>query len=216
MWGASWFGWRDYGREEAWISFGVTLAIVPLLTRRVRLGDVIAVLGLTVLSLFMHRFVLMWAVAVIPLWADALAFSCRPAPPSLLRKVFIAVVLAISLVIAIVSPCYFAEKTYPFEAVDSLRSHGVRGPVYCNFLFGGVLSEAGHKVSHDGRYYLFTREQWAMYNRTARGEVDLDAILARHDPAAFVLRKDYDAGLIALLQPRWHMLHDDELAIVFA
>ncbi len=224
MWGGSWFGWRDYGREEAWLSFRLTLTLVPLatfFTRRVRLGDVIAVIGLTVLSLWMHRFVLMWAVAVIPLWADALAF--RPpqvqtrTQPSRVRFIAKLSVVVIAMLMCMFSPTQFYNY-YPFAATDALQASGLRGTIYCNYFWGGVLADADYKVSHDGRYYLFPKEDWILYDQTAAGKVPLDRVIERWRPVAFVLRKGYDDGLIALLRPRWRVLFDgeqDDQSIIF-
>lgn len=231
-WLPMWWEPMAYGRDHAWIGFALAFQALglALLTRitigtwRVKLLDVLALLGLTAASLLMHRFAIFWAVAAIPVVAGALAFPSAPATFNRLRipLVLLAMLLAV-LPPMIEEPAPFADY-YPFEATQALKDSGFEGTIYCNYFWGGVLAEAGHpnwKMSHDGRYYLFTRDEWSRYNRASEGLVPLDRLLAQFHPKAFVLRKNRgsdwpnDDGLIRLLRPNLRVLHEDKQAVIF-
>jgi hypothetical protein len=117
--------------------------------------------------------------------------------------------------IAFPAPFYFY---YPFAATKALKASGFHGTIYCDYFWGGILADAGHpdwKVTHDGRYYLFSREEWQLYDETTAGQVPLEKVIARFHPDAFVLRKTYDDGLIKLLRNYWTNVFEDAQSIVF-
>lgn len=231
-WLPMWWSPKDYGRENAWIAFALTakLLVFVLVAKavtgcwRVRALDLLALLGLTAISLLMHRFVIFWGVAVIPVIAEALAFPSSNSRVNRWRLPLVVLVSCTAILPPMIAfPAPFADY-YPFKATRELEKSGIRGTIYCNYFWGGVLADSGHprwKMSHDGRYYLFTREQWKLYNETSQGSVPLIEILSLWEPQAFFLRKNRghdwpnDEGLIRLLRPVWRVLFEDEQSIIF-
>jgi hypothetical protein len=232
-WQPMWVYPREYGRENAWVAFYLFLHVLIFVVAsrlmtgrwRVRAADVAVVFGLTAASLIMHRFVLFWAVAVIPVVAEAFAFPSRWSPPPNRWRRPIALLAALFAVLPpmIQKPAPFCDY-YPFEATRHLKNSGFKGVIYSDYFWGGMLAEAGYpdwKVTHDGRYYLFTRDEWKLYDNAMAGRVPLDELLERHDPDAFFLRKwedeDYphDEGLIRRLRSRWRVIFEDRQSIVF-
>lgn len=211
--------WRmaDFGRPLAWLGLLAVGAGLLVRGRRVRASTLAIVVALTAAMLYSHRFVLFWGIAVIPLFCELFGTEGQPAPPrSRFRRTF----AVLAIVAAIGGPCAlhpapFADY-YPFTGVHRLRESGVRGTIFTNFYWGGLVAEAMHpdaRVTHDGRYYLKSIADWDRYfEETSRATAaTLERILARDRPSAFFLRPGADDDLIALLErdPRWRTLHAD-------
>jgi hypothetical protein len=215
-------GLPDTGRGEAWLAVAGTAAVVAVRGRRVRAADLLPVLVLTALSVQAHRFIVFWGVAVIPVWADAL----RPAgdPPAVrpprVRRWVAGVSLAVAAGVPVaVWPEPFADY-YPFPAVRAMREAGVEGTVYTTYFWGGIAADAGHprwKPTHDGRYYLFPREEWDFHFAAGGGAVPVGELERKYRPAAFLLWRATDAGLIRRLEadPGWRVLFADHQSAVF-
>lgn len=214
------FGGFDWGRDHAWTGFALAVTLLGVCFFRRRWPapvDILAFAGLTLATLLIHRFVIFWALTVIPVGVAALTFPSTAEARSRWRAPMIGLVIFGVAVMAVACPPRFIDY-FCFPARDALKSSRFRGTIYCNYFWGGVLIDAGYpewKVTHDGRYYLFRHDDWRLYDATEAGQVPLDQVLARWQPDAFFLRKPHDNGMVAQLRDKWLILHEDATSIVF-
>jgi hypothetical protein len=210
----------------AWLALAATLVLFVRGRGRVRSEDLGRGVVLTVLMLTAYRFAPFWALAMIPLWSDLLAPAVEQSsgaeqPASSWRALVMGSALVIvSLIVGgLIRPRLFHESL-AVEGIDQLRAVGVEGVVYCHPALGGPLIEAGYpgwKVAYDGRYYLYSLEEWRDYLRVARGEVSLASVEQKVHPVAFVLRPNAEGLLIQELRAAsaWEEIHSDEHSAVF-
>jgi hypothetical protein len=213
-------------RLEAWIGLAAMIGLVLCRGRRVRTEDLVPAVILAVLAMASYRFVLFWAAAMIPVWAAALtptrSVANGPAAKPLSRLGRVLAVLAWGLAVAIPTarhPTHLAGY-FPDRAIRQLRSEVDHGPIYCNPVWAGLLIDAGYpdwRVTHDGRYYLQSLDEWRAYLAAGRGEVPVSELVHRYRPVAFVLRTGFDDGLIARLrgEPGWRELAVQGDCVVF-
>ncbi|KQM13817.1 hypothetical protein [Novosphingobium sp. Leaf2] len=188
-------------------------------TQRFDIGEVAVALGLLVLTVSAYRFVLFWAVAMVPVIARAAAPSGQP---GMSRRewagLFIPIAL-VAIVTPLVAPTRFA-RSLPLPAVTYLRQQHVRGTVYADFPFGGVIIDTGYpdwKVAYDGRYYRYAREEWQYNGAIEAGFVPLVDVVRKWNPAAFVLNEAHNAPLAqALSRSRaWQRIYAGEGVVVY-
>ncbi len=214
--------WGLDGRGSALLAFAILPVVIVLRWRRLKVEEVIVALLMAALTWQMYRFAVFLGFALIPLAYRAFAPIDGPAPPPLIRGwrwlLLAAFVLALGICFGRFALAARAapERTpvdphmdyFPFEAVARMRAVVPEGTVVCNFFWGGVAVRAGHpkwRVSHDGRYYLFTENEWDRYFAGMQQDVignqcvTLADIEATYRPVAFLLRTGPDAGLIAKL-----------------
>lgn len=174
-------------------------------SRRFAANELLSMLVLLVLSSVIARFVLFWAVALVPIIALALPRGVEPSPPRwLIAPTLIAALLAIIL------PIRFSPQL-PLQEVAALRATGIVGTVYAHFPWGGALIDAGYpvwRVAYDGRYYRYTAAEWNAYFAASNGDMQLSEIEARWRPSAFLLDPVWNAPLITALRAdrRWREL----------
>jgi hypothetical protein len=222
-WLPIWEEFPSYGRANATPILLATVAILFVRGRRVAITDLLPLLALTVMTCLTFRFVLFWGIAVIPVWVQCLtAFTD---PPRLgpqrrnVRRAIAAAAMLVALLPLRVWPLNFLNYL-PFAGIAALQAEHVRGPVYCNYLWGGIITDFGYpdwRPTHDGRYYLFTRAELAAHFAASRGEVPLAELEERFRPVAFFVRPGYDDGLIARLRiaPQWREVFADRDSVVF-
>ena len=204
----------------------LALAILPVLVavrwRRMKLEEVICALVLAAFTWQMYRFACFLGFALIPLAYRALAPVSAVSPPPLVRSWkwllagAFAIAIAISLTRFAIAEAAKPDRTpvdphmhyFPFEAVARMKTDVPPGTVVTDFFWGGVAARGGYpnwKVSHDGRYYLFSRDEWdwywaAMSQQCIGGfTVTLDDVVKLYNPVAFLLHVGPDDGLIAKL-----------------
>jgi hypothetical protein len=219
--------WSPSNRSDAfpaWAAVAVSILLLARRPRRVWAEDVGrgAVLGAMMLTAY--RFSPFWALSMIPVWAGTL--SPAEAPPANGPRNRLAVILAavvsvgLAVMLApIVRPRLFAEDL-PLAGIDRLRHERVAGVIYCHPPWGGPLIGRGYpdwRVTFDGRYYLYSRDEWDLYFRAARGELPLAELDRLYRPAAFVLRADVEAALIEELRAsgEWQELSSDGHSVVW-
>lgn len=193
-------------------------------SRRVDAGELAVALGLLVLTLTAYRFVLFWAVAMVPVIARAFAEPDARGPgrrEGLWREgVWVAASVALVAIAApLVAPTRFAENL-PLAAVEHLRGTGARGTIYGDFPFGGVIIDAGYpawRVAYDGRYYRYAREEWQYNGGIENGIVPLVDVVRKWNPAAFVLDEAHNAPLAqALARSRaWQRIYAGKGVVVY-
>lgn len=218
---------RDDSRPEVWVGFTVSIALLIWRGRRVRAEDLACALVFAVMALFSYRFVMFWAVAMIPVWvmcgsSEPEASATDSPRPSLTLPARTVSILAWIVAVAIPTlrtPSHFADYV-PHQAVDRLRAENLRGTIYTHTVWAGLVIDRGYpdwRITHDGRYYLRTKEEWESYHSAAAGFVSVSELDARWNPVAFVLRTGFDNGLIHLLRREsgWTELPPDKDCVVF-
>jgi hypothetical protein len=173
----------------------VPVVVVALLTarlvarqRRFDLVELAVALGLGLMTLAAYRFVVFWAVAMVPVIARAMAPTvARPERSEVVTV--LASLLLVAVVTPLIAPTRFG-KILPLAAVQVLRDQHISGTVYNDLLFGGVIIDTGYpdwRVAYDGRYYRYSSEEWHYDDDIKSGIVPLDDVVRRWNPAAFVL-----------------------------
>lgn len=212
--------WIEGNRSNA-----VPVAVVAVVTiwlilraRRVDAAEILVALGLSLMTLVAYRFVLFWAVAMVPVIARA-ASDAGPRPDRREAGLALAGVLLVAIVTPIVAPTRFASNL-PLAAARHLRDLGVRGTVYGDFPFGGVLIDTGYpdwKVAYDGRYYRYEREEWQYNGGIENGIVPLVDVVRKWNPAAFVIDAGHNAPLAdALAHSRaWQRVYRSGDVVVY-
>jgi hypothetical protein len=200
------------------IAAGLTSWILLRNPRRINCGELAVAAVLFAMTMFAYRFVLFWAIALIPVIARAV-----PPPPVETRlPAWLAplglVVAAIIMPLAV--PTRF-DRTIPLRAIGVLRDSGARGTIFVHFPWGGPVIDAGYpewKVAYDGRYYRYTPQEWERYRRICAGEIGLAEIDQQYHPAGFVLSPQWTPALIEALRADktdWRQLYADRWAVVF-
>lgn len=213
--------WDSVNRFEA-----VPVLLVAVVTnwvllrnpRRIDCGELAVAIALFVMTVFAYRFVLFWAISLVPVVARAV-----PPPPVERRlRAWLAPLglLAAAIVTPLLRPTHFAD-TIPLAAVERLRATGVKGTIFAHFPWGGPVIDAGYpgwNVAYDGRYYRYTPQEWEDYHRISSGGMGLAEIDRRYHPVAFVLSPQWNATLIAMLgadSGKWQRLFTSPTVVVF-
>lgn len=207
--GASeWFPiWIPANHANAVPVLVVSVLTIWLLVRhrgRVDAAELAVAIGLSIMTLTAYRFVLFWAVAMVPVIARAASGEgARPSHFEWRREwlALIAPIILVAVAAPLLAPTRFAPNL-PLGAAQHLRKAGVRGTVYGDFPFGGVLVDTGYpdwKVAYDGRYYRYSREEWQYNGGIENGIVPLVDVVRKWNPAAFVLDEDHNAPLVEAL-----------------
>ena len=218
--------WEDQygleGRGTTLFALAILAVLVTLRWRRMKPEELVTALIMAALTWQMYRFSVFLGLALIPVAYRALApRPDAPAPPPLIRrwKMLLAIAFAIAIGICLgrfaIAELAAPQRTpldphmdyYPFEAVARMKETLPPGTIYCDFFWGGIVVRRNPqwKVSHDGRYYHFSQEEWDRYwsGMQQRHEVahraGLADILGTYRPVGFLLRVGFDDGLIAKL-----------------
>lgn len=194
---------------------GLVLALLVWRWRTMRLEDAAAALVFLLLGMVTARFLLFWALAVVLPAAGRDEGEVAPAPREWL--LFPAGFL-IALIAAAARGPVAMPADYPGNGLAALRASGVRGPIYATFAFGGAAIDAGWQVALDGRYYRYSREEWALVKELRDGRVDLPALQARFRPAAWLVQKSVEPALVEALRAdpaHWREVQSDGLSATF-
>ena len=183
-------------------------------------GEVLVALALFALTLTAYRFVLFWAVAMVPVIARAIAApAAAPTASAAPRWLAPAAVAAVAIASPFVLPTRFAD-TIPLEAVARLRQEPVKGTVYADFPFGGAIVDAGWpdwRVAYDGRYYRYDRQEWQYNGGIENGIVPLGDVVRKWRPAAFLLNVRHNAPLAQALarSPKWKRIYAKNGIVIY-
>jgi hypothetical protein len=212
--------WRPLWIEGNWLNavpvVMTALAALLLLLRKGRRFDpaeLLLALALFALTATAYRFVLFWAVAMLPVIARAAGRigDGREAEGRETSRLTIAAVVAVGVAMPLLVPTHFAANI-PLGAVAYLKKQDVRGTVYADFPFGGAVIDAGWphwRVAYDGRYYRYAREEWQYNGGIENGYVPLVDVIAKWHPAAFVIQEEHNAPLAGELarSRRWQRIY---------
>ena len=212
------------GRLSAFLVIIPTIVVCCYRWRRVPLAELLATLPLLALTIYMHRFILFWAAVMIPIWYFLLAppVSVTPAQPwwpNRVTRPFVISLWLLTFAIRLMLPPYWYVYQ-SFAGATALRESGMKGVIYCNYFQGGTLIDYGYpdwRVTHDGRYYLYSISDWQVHADERAGKVPLATIVDRYKPKAFFLRPGADDGLIQLLtaDTDWKQIFSDDWSVAF-
>lgn len=195
----------------------IVAGLLILNRRRIELSELALAIVLLAMTVLINRFVLFWAIALIPVIVRALT----PLPAR--RRTFGLRTPMLLCAVAVMTPMQHPTKfspNIPLAAIDRLHREGFSGVIFAPAPWGGPLIDIGYprwRVAYDGRFYRFSPEEWQLYRNIARGEVPLAEIERRYGPAAFVLDPRSNASLIAELRTSlgWRQIWSDRSAAVF-
>jgi hypothetical protein len=219
---AEWLpAWDPANHRTAIPGLGALLLTIWLARRnrgRIDPGDAGRALALGLMTLFAYRFAVFWAVAMVPVWMALLSPPESEKPPRRMLVPGIIILFAALILPHLTGRQLFAEYL-PLDGITRLREAEVRGPIYCHPKWGGPLIGLGSpdwRVTLDGRYYVYTPEEWAAYLAAVRGQTPLAEIETAYRPAAFFLRPDAEPALVAELSASgWSKLYADPWCVVF-
>lgn len=215
--------WAPLNRRVALpIVAAAVLALVALrrFGGRIELGEALTCLALFAMTVLVYRFVLFWAIALVPVIARCGSRDGRAegqGRPLLSAGLGI---LAVAIAITAAKPVEF-RKHIPLDALAALKRENLAGTVFCDFTLGGAVIWMGYpqwRVAYDGRYYRYTRAEWERFAGIQSGAVGVDELERRYRPVAWVLHPRRNAHLVRQIvgQPaRWRRLWADDAAVIF-
>jgi hypothetical protein len=201
----------------------VALAACFLVRRhpeRTDAGELAAALALLILTVTAYRFVLFWAVAMVPVLSRA-AFAPQAAAgrSKLPRGAIVGPLALVAVLGPVLLPTRFASNI-PLDAIARLRKEDVRGTVYGDFPFGGAIIDGGYpawRVAYDGRYYRYSSDEWKYNGGIENGFVPLVDVVRKWRPTAFILNAHHNAPLAMELahSRKWRRIYAREGIVVY-
>lgn len=187
-------------------------------SRRIDPGELAVALTLLVMTVTAYRFVLFWAVAMVPVIARAAA-----RPDALTSRLPRAAVLLPVVLVAVLTPLLAPTRfvpTLPLQALARLKQEHVRGTVYGDFPWGGPIIDVGWpdwRVAYDGRYYRYSSDEWKYNGGIENGFVPRVDVVRKWRPAAFVLNAGHNAPLVRELarSRAWRRIYDRGGVVVY-
>jgi hypothetical protein len=234
-WSHPWAPHVVHAVETYWVALvGSAIAMIRL-RGRVSARDWSLVVVMTLLSLYAARFIIFWAVALIPFWSMAIEWLCpdrifawarqnEPTHPVRAGRAMVGLAAAATIVLG-PHPARFqpiVDPDIPVEAVRALREQlPGEARIYNDYIWAGPLLLDGSplwRVAVDGRLYFFPDPAlWHAIDDASAGRVALDVIEQMHRPDAFFLFPPGNEPLIRLLtaSPRWRECHRSPTCAVF-
>lgn len=197
---------------------GGVLALLGVVRRELDLEALAGALVFLLMALIAGRFVLFWALALVPVLAGGRHDS---GPIDRLALLLFAAGAGVIALTAAARPGPRFAPDLPIAAVDRLAARGLAGTVYASYPFGGVIADRGFprlRVAFDGRYYRYGMAEWDLCRAAMAGQVPVSALVARYRPVAWVLSPGMDRPLIEALraQPQaWREVPGDPAAVLF-
>ncbi|MGH9734933.1 MAG: hypothetical protein ACRD8A_10135 [Candidatus Acidiferrales bacterium] len=189
---------------------------------RWRLEELVLFVGSVALACVHRRFVLVFVPFTVPLLAVVAARWIHSYHRQK-DKYFLNAVLMAGVVAAMVH-CFptsaklnaeVAER-FPVHAVEYLRQHPVRGPMFNNYGFGGYLIDAGFKTFIDGRGDVFERGGvFADYMKLVwlkPGGLD---VLQRYQIESCLITRGEPLATALLASPDWKRVYADGTTALF-
>jgi hypothetical protein len=187
-----------------------------------RIEELLLFVGGIVMACLHVRFILLFVPFTLPLLATVAGRWLSAYQRNKDKYVLNAVLMA-GLVAAMVH--YFPTratldvqiaKKYPAHAVEYLRQHPVRAPMFNNYGFGGYLVNAGYKTFIDGRGDLFERGGvFGDYMRLVQLQPGALDILRRYDIQSCLILRDEPLATVLLASPGWKRIYVDDLSALF-
>lgn len=199
----------------------VALLALRMATRgpaRVDIRELAVAALLLALTVTAYRFVLFWAVAMVPVIARAATGEQRDRGRATTAWV-IGPVLATALLAPLAVPTRF-DRSLPLVAIAHLQRANVRGTIYADFPYGGPIIDAGYpawRVAYDGRYYRYSGQEWRYNGGIENGHVPLVDVVRKWRPAAFLLDEKHNAPIAGELarNPDWRLVWKGDGFVVY-
>jgi hypothetical protein len=217
-----------------WVALFCLLIAIVWFWRHVSFRDRALVVVMTLFSLYASRFIILWALALVPLWAElvermvpsGMFVWARGREDRAVHPVRSWMVLAAALLIVINLQWARCRSIFRPEiaenGVRALRAElSATARIYNDYRWAGPLIFEGSpewRVAVDGRLYFFREPaQWQAIEDARAGRISLDEIERRHQPDAFFLYPGQDRPLIeSLLRcPRWRVCYSGPTAVAF-
>lgn len=199
-------------------ALALTLWFVVRHPERPRFTELAVAAALFAMTAVTIRFVLFWAIALVPVIARAAA---DPVPSRMRMPRWVAplALLGAALVMPALRPTHF-HKSLPMAAIERLRQANVRGVIYADFPYGGPIIDAGYpdwRVAYDGRYYRYTPDEWRFNGDIEGGKLGLRDILRKWRVAGFLLKVSHNGPLARELArtPGWKRIWDRDGIVVY-
>ena len=217
-----------------WLVLPVTLGASAYCWHRLSTRDRALLVAMTLLSFTAARFIIVWAVALVPLWVELVelivpqrlfAWLREPVESRVPLVRSLIALAAVALVVIGLHPARFGsilKPGIPLDAIAVLRAL-VPGParIYNARVWAGPLLLEGDpqwRMAVDGRLYNFTDPvEWRSMEDARTGKTSVDEIERTHHPDAFFL---YPAGDWALIEniascPRWRICYSGPTCVAF-
>jgi hypothetical protein len=212
---------------------GSIIAMVWLRTR-VSWRDRGLFIVMTILSLYAARFIIFWAVALVPFWAriveelvPAGAFTWardRGEHSGRSRRSLVGLFAGVAIVFGVLPDRFPAilEPGIPIDGVQALRAHlPDAARIYNDYIWAGPLildGSRGWRVTVDGRLYFFRDpEEWRAIENASAGRISVEELERRHHPDAFFLYPFLNQSLIRNLSScsRWRICYSGPTCVAF-
>lgn len=185
------------------------------------LVDALVLSATLALAVIATRFILFYALALIPIVARCRLGSTLPAGSRTATGAAVsAAALLGSLAVLVFLPVRISAIV-PNRAIAQMLASAGNGTIYCDPAYGGAIIDAAPDralVSMDGRFFLYTREEIGLFNATETSTGTLAAIVARYHPSALLLFAARSPALVKELRrspDNWQELAVDRGAIRF-
>jgi hypothetical protein len=198
----------------------LTLRLAARSGARIDWREIAVAALLLALTVTAYRFVLFWAVAMVPVISRAATGSeDRSAPGDRLSLPVLLPIGLVALLGSLVAPTRFVE-TLPMAAIERLKQTGTRGTIYADFPYGGPIIDAGYpdwRVAYDGRYYRYSGDEWRYNGGIENGHVPLVDVVRKWRPAAFLLDSRHNAPIAAELarSRNWRLIWNRDGFVVY-
>jgi len=217
-----WFPlWHPYHRAAFFsvlASAAVVLFVAVQQRKVVPVCELVPALITFALAMTAARFVLFYAIAIVPL-LTRLDIGSGPAIRAGLRKILADSAVAALLVVLV---CVFRPQTGNDRQVAvALIQRLHQGTVFCDPALGGAIILDGYpnwQVSFDGRYFLYPRSEIALLSRAASDGGVVADIERTYHPAAYALNASRSAALVQELAAHpeiWRRIYDNGESVLF-
>jgi hypothetical protein len=233
-WGPPWDPKVALAVSPYWIALFGSLAAVVWSKQRIAPRDLALVIVMTALSLYAARFIIFWAVALVPFWAALVeqilppyvfSFARDPAERSVRTGRSILCLLAGATIVLGIHLARFQpifEREIPLDGVRVLRaSLPGAARIYNDYVWAGPLileGSPGWRFAIDGRLYFFANPaEWRSINEARAGRTSIDELEQTHHPDAFFLYRADSIPLINALSacPRWRICFSGPTCVAF-
>ncbi len=201
---------------------------------RFSVRDLTLLIAMTLLSSFAARFIIFWAIALVPFWAELVErlvpdgmFAPARGGVGVHVRTFRSLIglAAVATIVVCLHPARFGpilRPGIPIDGVKMLRAQ-LPGParIYNARVWAGPLlldGDPAWRVSVDGRLYFFRDPaEWRAMDDARAGRITLDELERRHHPDAFFLYPAGDQALIDSLSvsPRWRACFRGPTCVAF-
>jgi hypothetical protein len=220
--------------DSYWLALFASLIAIRYLWKQFSLRDRTLLIVTTILSIYAARFIIFWAVALVPFWAEVVEHIVPAGMFAWARdqrersfRAGRSIMWLVAGVVIVVGghPGRFrpiVDPDIPLDGVQALRTQlPGAARIYNDYVWAGPLilgGTPGWRVAVDGRLYFFPDPAvWRSINDASAGRTSLDELERTHHPDAFFL---YPARSHALIQklstcPHWQLCFRGPTCVAF-